>query len=253
MKENEDKSTTGFVSLQNENEDHNTSVHKDDDGGGGGGGGGGKWKGKVKQKANPTAGIPMWCPDLHLDQEDRRALIHNKWLSDKHIYAAQILLKKQFAYIGGLQPPTLSQTGQWQVMSSEGIQILHSGNHWLCVSTIGCPGNTIILYDSMNHRKTSQSIVAQISSFINCQGTSYTIQVIKCQKQSGCNDCYLFAIATATALCNGELPSSKIWDQSAMRIHLVKCFESRLMMPFTGKLEPNIMMEDIVRKEVISV
>ena len=38
MKENEDKSTTGFVSLQNENEDHNTSVHKDDDEDG-------KWKG----------------------------------------------------------------------------------------------------------------------------------------------------------------------------------------------------------------
>ena len=62
--------------------------------------------------------------------------------------------------------------------------------------------------------QTNQSIVAQkISSFINCQGTNYTIQVIKCQKQSGCNDCGLFAIATATALCHGELPSSKIWDQ----------------------------------------
>ena len=130
-------------------------------------------KEKVKQKANPTARVPMWCPVLHLDQ-DRRALIQKKWLfrSDKHIYAAQILLKKQFAHIGSLQPSTLSQTGQWQVMSSEGIQILHSGNHWLCVSTIGCPGNTINLYDSMNRSKTSQSIVAQISSFINCQGTS---------------------------------------------------------------------------------
>ena len=118
-----------------------------------------------------------------------------------------------------LQPQTLSQTGQWQVMSSEGIHILHSGNYWLCVSTIGCPGNTINLYDSMNHRKTSQCIVAHISSFINCQATSYTIQVIKCQKQSRCNVCGLFAIATDTALCSGILPSSRIWDQSTMRIH----------------------------------
>ena len=91
-----------------------------------------------------TADLLMWCPDLHLDQEDRIALIRNKWLSDKHIYAAQILLKKQFAHIGGLQPPTLSLTGQWQVMSSEGIQISHTGNHWLCVSTIGCPGTPSI-------------------------------------------------------------------------------------------------------------
>ena len=124
----------------------------------------------------------MWCPDLHLHQEDSHALIHNKWLSNKHIYAAQILLKKQFAHIGGLQPLTLSQTGQWQVISSVGIQILHSDNHWLCVSTIGCPGNTINLYDSMNHRKTSPSLVVQISSFVNCQATSYTIQVDKMPK-----------------------------------------------------------------------
>ena len=68
---------------------------------------------QVKQNANPTPGIFIRCPDLHLDQEDRRALIHNKRLSDKHIYAAQIL---QFAHIGGLRPPTLSQTGQWQIM-----------------------------------------------------------------------------------------------------------------------------------------
>ena len=38
-----------------------------------------------------------------------------------------------------------------------------------------------------------------------------------------------------------------------IRIHLVNCFESRLMMPFTGKLEPNIVKDDIARAEVISV
>ena len=71
--------------------------------------------------------------------------------------------------------------------------------------------------------------------------------------QSGCNGSDLFAIATATALSSGELPSSRIWDQSAMRIHLVKCFERQLMMTLTGKLEPNIVKEDIARKDVIYV
>ena len=33
----------------------------------------------------------------------------------------------------------------------------------------------------------------------------------------------------------------------------LNCFESRLMMPFTDKLEPNIVKEDIARTEVISV
>ena len=40
-----------FVSLQNGNRDHYTSVHKDDDDDDG------KWKGQVNQKANPTADI----------------------------------------------------------------------------------------------------------------------------------------------------------------------------------------------------
>ena len=77
VQENEDKSTTGFemednfVSLQNEDQDHTiTSVHKDDNVDG-------KQKGQVKQKANRKPSILMWCPDLHLDQEDRHALIHN--------------------------------------------------------------------------------------------------------------------------------------------------------------------------------
>ena len=70
VQENEDKSTTGFemednfVSIQNEDQDHTiTSVHKDDNADG-------KQKGQVKQQANRKAFILMWCPDLHLDQED---------------------------------------------------------------------------------------------------------------------------------------------------------------------------------------
>ena len=47
--------------------------------------------------ANRKADILMWCPDMHLDQEDRHAFIHNKRLLDKRIYVAQILLRKQFA------------------------------------------------------------------------------------------------------------------------------------------------------------
>lgn len=46
----------------------------------------------------------------------------------KHVNTAQTLLKKQFSQIGGLQPPILSLTGHWQVMSLEGI---HANiTHW---------------------------------------------------------------------------------------------------------------------------
>eukprot|EP00731_Ephydatia_muelleri_P001448 Em0001g1448a len=80
--ENDDKSTTRFetedkfMSIDIEDQDYANyiSVHKDDNADG-------KQKGQVKQKANRKADILMWCPDLHLHQENRHALIHNKWLS----------------------------------------------------------------------------------------------------------------------------------------------------------------------------
>ena len=65
----------------------------------------------------------------HLDQEDRSALIHNNGSLSK----AQTI--SAYRWIA------TTNTGQWQ--SSEGNQTLHTGNHWLCVSTIGCPGHNM--------------------------------------------------------------------------------------------------------------
>ena len=44
-------------------------------------------------------------------------------------------------------------------------------------------------------------------------------------------DCGLFAIAFATALCNGVDPHGLSLDQGAMREHLVGCFEEGEMLP----------------------
>ena len=50
----------------------------------------------------------------------------------------------------GLQLSTLSQTGTWPVITSEGVQILNESNaHWVCVSTVGCPANIINLYNCL--------------------------------------------------------------------------------------------------------
>ena len=39
--------------------------------------------------------------------------------------AAQDLLKQQFPGVSGLQPTVYGETGQWDIMTSEGIQILN--------------------------------------------------------------------------------------------------------------------------------
>ena len=65
-------------------------------------------------------------------------------------------------------------------------------------------------------------IIAWLENF---KGKQLTIQVPDMQRQNGGNDCGLFAIAAATALCNGVDPASVIVEQSKMRTHLIKTFK----------------------------
>ena len=46
------------------------------------------------------------------------------------------------------------------------------------------------------------------------------------QTQSGAADCGIFTIAFVTALTHGHLPGQYFLHQSAMRAHLLQCFES---------------------------
>ena len=48
-------------------------------------------------------------------------------------------------------------------------------------------------------------------SSLNCQTSNLTVDVVNCQAQQNGNDCGLFAIANATALCNGIDPSLILW------------------------------------------
>ena len=58
------------------------------------------------------------------------------------------------------------------------------------------------------------------------------------QLQKGGSDCGLFAIASATAICNGQSPENIQFDQSQMRPHLLKCLEDKLLMPFPSTIAP---------------
>lgn len=51
-------------------------------------------------------------------------------------------------------------------------------------------------------------------------------------KQTGHQDCGLFAIAYLTSVCHGEDPTEIIYLQNEMRAHLIKCFENCKLEPF---------------------
>ena len=73
----------------------------------------------------------------------------SEWLTDNIINATQELLQRKYPVLG-LQSTLLCYTLAFEVMREQFVQVLHSGgNHWLAVSTIGCPPSTVKVYDSL--------------------------------------------------------------------------------------------------------
>ena len=130
----------------------------------------------------------------------------------------QALLKAQYPHISGLQSVILAENYALIPQPDEFLQILNvSGNHWILLSTIGCPPATINVYDSLhgNLPPHAQRVVADL---LQCKEANITIRLyMDVQWQSNGYDCGLFALANATALCSGNDPTSVTFEQSKMR------------------------------------
>ena len=84
--------------------------------------------------------------------------LSDEWLEDTYMDGAQALLHVQFPEIGGLQSVGYLAPGSGCSVAGtparDYIQILNTGGHWVCVSSIGVPRETVQLYDS--HTRTSK-------------------------------------------------------------------------------------------------
>ena len=121
--------------------------------------------------------------------------------------------------------------------NKEFVQILHHGqNHWITISTVGCSSNTVHVYDSLNLPFT-KDLEAIVADLLFTNNTHIILKNIKIQYQRGTNDCGLFAIATACAICNGHNPAELKFNQKCMRQHLLECLSNRTLIPFpsTGR------------------
>ena len=82
---------------------------------------------------------------------DSTALILEK---DSEIHAGQVLLKKEFPFIDGLQDPAVK--GSLVIpATSEFVQIIDVGKHWVCISTIGCQAGIVKIFDSLYSKPNS--------------------------------------------------------------------------------------------------
>ncbi len=183
-----------------------------------------------EEEKNNIAPPQYWIKSLLLYEVDRKTLESGGWLSDAHIYAASKLLKKKHPNQNGLQSTLpLWHNLKWKSPNTDFVQILYiCGNHWVCASNIGCPPNTCNIYDSI-YRNASSSLTTQVAAILKTSEHCFSINYINVQAQSGSNDCGLFSVAFATALCSGKDPSRYLFDQRAMREHLKSCLEKGVM------------------------
>ena len=75
----------------------------------------------------------------------------------------------------------------------------------------------------------SPQVVQQVVSIVRSMAPSFSIDGRDVQWQKGSKDCGRFAIAVATALCHGQDPSTKHWEQDKMHSHLIACLEKGQM------------------------
>ena len=180
----------------------------------------------------PLAQIP-WVPSLKLTMQDKQELLCGSLLSDKHIYAAQTLLQRQFPNINGFQDSCLSQVGFNPVSEKASMQMHHiGGNHWVLSSSIG---GSLVVYDSL-YSSIPSDLKEQLSdiylNFVKPYSGVVDARIAETQKQSGSSDCALFVIGWAYEICRGRDIEEVYLSQNRLRSHLVRCFEDEELCSF---------------------
>ena len=153
------------------------------------------------------------------------------WLTSDIVHQAQVLLLEENQSIEGFQRPILGPVRNFDVVSGEFIQILHTGSaHWVCVSNSGCHPFDVNLYGSLYQDVICQEVADQTKDLLG--GRLNSLIYVPVQQQNNGNDCGIFAIAFACYLVNGKDPRQVTFDPSRMRSHLAECLRNEKMNNF---------------------
>lgn len=177
-------------------------------------------------------------------------------LSDNEIFAALKLLQHQFesdTRRGFYDPQSMNakRTKKFAfrvAYPQRFLQIIHNGQmHWLTLSNFRSfnPTNQVQAYDSLpvestyTNNRTIETCLQKIlsSSDKSSGGSSSTSTTIECciepvQRQSDATMCGLFAIAYAVDLCLDIDPTTSVYDESQMRMHLYECLNDKFIFEF---------------------
>ena len=162
-----------------------------------------------------------WATLKGFTREDQHHIESGKKLNDLLINIAQEILKKQFPDIRGLNNTLLQKKKSLKRQTdTQKIQIIHSrGDHWIVASTTFAEEGEVKVYDSV-YRTLDQGTKDIISNLFE----SESHVLAPTSKQTGGQDCGVYAIAMSTAL-DYENPTVLKFDQPSLRPHLIMCIE----------------------------
>lgn len=99
--------------------------------------------------------------------------------------------------------------------------MLHTGgNHWVCLSSIGCSKGHVNLHDSLFHDFICDDIEEQARDLLGNELRK--LSVVPVQQQFNGSDCGVFSIAYATSLVFMDDPKIIQYDIPKMLGHLIK-------------------------------
>ena len=166
---------------------------------------------------------------IKLTSNDRDAIMNGQNLNDLVINFAQKVLRMQFPSVKGFQSTLLQDKRCKGIFEQDRVQIIHScGNHWIVATTMEATSNDVKVYDSIFDDVDDHTALLINNLF----GSLAKPKAVKIPKQLGINDCGLYAIANAAALCFGKDPATLYFNQSLMRLHLVQCLEQKRITHF---------------------
>ena len=211
----------------------------------------------LTQKSDPesSADTHVWrtVGSTTLTTKHKEDLESSNWLDDKLMHAAQQLLQQQHPHVRGLQDTIQQLTHTFDVHTGEFVQCLCLGSvHWITVSTIGCLPSVVHVYESMN-MPLSSSVKKIMAELMHTEGRQIVFEHMNVQQQKGSSDCGLFAIANATTLCHGENPVTFEYNQKAMRAHLLKAIELKVLVPFPAVKTNKRMKRECLHRERLRV
>ncbi|CAH1247231.1 PKD1L3 [Branchiostoma lanceolatum] len=173
-------------------------------------------------------------PSVKLSVHNEMALTCLQMLTDDHIQAAQMLLRRQYSALQGLEGPAVGVCDDGFVkMTGKGLQIHHNNHqHWVLSSYTD---GKVCLYDSLSVPMTPSlqiQLYQSYAAFADQARNTLTVFLPDVQRQKNVLDCGLFAIAWAVDIAEGQDVSRVVYDNRKMRSHLKTCFKQGNLTPF---------------------